>query len=69
MVDFAVPADHRVKLKLFVLARELKKLWNIKVTMVSIVIGALWRTWKLEDEWRSSKLQHCWDQPEYREET
>ena len=20
-----------------------------------------WRTWKLKDEWRSSKLQHCWD--------
>ena len=41
------------------LARELKKLWNMKVTIISIVIGAFgtvtkgllkdWRTWKLVD--------------------
>ena len=50
IVDFAVPADHRVKLKendkrdkYLDLARELKKktLWNIKVTVIPIVIGAL----------------------------
>ena len=48
IVDFAVPADHRINLKesekkdkYFNLARELKKLWNIKVTIVPIVIGAL----------------------------
>ena len=29
IVDFAVPADHRIKLKEWVPARELKKLWNI----------------------------------------
>ena len=47
-MDFAVPADHRVKLKesekkdkYLDLARELKKLWNMKVTFISIVIGAL----------------------------
>ena len=47
IVDFAVPADHRIKLKesekkdkYHDLARELKKLWNIKVTIVPIVIGA-----------------------------
>ena len=47
-VDFAVPADHRVKMKVIKrlnkyldLARELKKLWNMKVTMISIVIGVL----------------------------
>ena len=46
IVDFAVPADHRVKLKeskkmdkYFNLARELKKLWNMKVTIIPIVIG------------------------------
>ena len=47
IVDFAVPADHRIKLKecekrnkyLF-LARELKKLWNMKVTIIPILIGA-----------------------------
>ena len=48
IVDFAVPADHRINLKecekkdkYFDLARELKKLWNMKVTVVPIVIGAL----------------------------
>ena len=47
IVDFVVPADHRIKLKecekkntYFDLARELKKLWNMKVTIVSIVIDA-----------------------------
>ena len=48
VVDFAVTADHRINLKesekkdkYFDLARELKKLWNMKVTIVPIVIGAL----------------------------
>ena len=47
IVDFAVPADHRIKPKgckkkgkYLDLVRELKKLWNMKVTIVSIVIGA-----------------------------
>ena len=47
IVDFAVPADHRIKLKecekkdkYLDLARELKKLWNIQVTIIPIVIGA-----------------------------
>ena len=46
IVDFAVPADHRIILKesekkdkYLDLARELKKLWNMKVTIVPIVIG------------------------------
>ena len=45
-MKFGVPADHRIKLKecekkdrYFDLARELKKLWNMKVTI--IVIGDL----------------------------
>ena len=48
IVDFPVPADHRINLKesakkdkYLDLARELKKLWNMKVTIVPIVIGAL----------------------------
>ena len=48
IVDFAVPADHRINLKesekkdkYLDLARELKKLWNMKVTTVPVVIGAL----------------------------
>ena len=47
IVDIAVPADHRVKLnqcekndKYLDLAREFKKLWNMKVTIIPIVIGA-----------------------------
>ena len=47
-MDFAVPADLRIKLKEsekkdkhLDLARELKKkLWNMKVTILPIVIGA-----------------------------
>ena len=46
-VDFAVPADHRIKLKesekkdkYLDLARELKKKrWNMKMTIIPIVIG------------------------------
>ena len=48
IVDFAVPADHRIKLKecekkdkYLDLTRELRKLWNMKVTVIIIVIGAL----------------------------
>ena len=47
-MDFAVLTDHRVKLiesekkdKYLDLAWELKKLWNMKVTFIPIVIGAL----------------------------
>ena len=48
IVDFAVPADNRMKLKecekkdkYLNLARELKKkLWNMQVTIIPIVIGA-----------------------------
>ena len=47
IVDFAVPADHRLKLKecekkdkYLNLSRELKNLWNMKVTIIPIVIGA-----------------------------
>ena len=47
IVDFTVPVDYRIKLKesekkekYLNLARELKKLWNMKVTIIPIVIGA-----------------------------
>ena len=46
IVDIAVPADHRVKLKesekrdkYLDLARKLKKLWNMKVTVIPLTIG------------------------------
>ena len=47
IVDVAIPADHRVKLndekrdKYLDLARELKKLWNIKVTVIPFVVNVL----------------------------
>ena len=44
IVDFAVPTDHKLKLKESEkkdLARELKKLWNMKVTVIPVVIWAL----------------------------
>ena len=76
IVDFAVPADQRINLKesekkdkYLDLARELKKLWNVKVKTVPIVIGALGTITKgllkgLEDlklvgGWRPSKRQNC----------
>ena len=47
-MDFAVPADHKVKLKesekrnkYLNLDKELKKLWDINVTAISVVIGSL----------------------------
>ena len=46
-MDFSVPTNHRIKLKecekkdkYLDLARELKKLWNMKVTIIPILIGA-----------------------------
>ena len=48
IMNVAVPADHRIKSKesekkdkYLDLAKELKKLWNVKVTVIPIVIGAL----------------------------
>ena len=48
IVDFAVPVDHRIKLKdcekrdkCLDLAKELKKMLNMKVAILPIVIGAL----------------------------
>ena len=47
IVDFSVAAGHRIKLKecekkdkYLDLARELKKLWNMQVTIIPIIIGA-----------------------------
>ena len=44
-MDFAVPADDRIKLmewekkdKYHNLARELKKLWNMKVTIIPVML-------------------------------
>ena len=48
IVDLAIPSDHKIKLrecekkgKFLDFARELKKLWNMQVTIIPIVIGVL----------------------------
>ena len=48
LLNSAIPVDHRVKLKedekrdkYLDLARKLKNLWNMKVTVIPIVVGAL----------------------------
>ena len=47
-MDFAVPVYYRVKIKegeklkkkkYFDLARELKKLWNVKIMVIPIIVG------------------------------
>ena len=47
-MDLSVPAEHRLKLKengkkdkYLDLSREMKQLWNMKMTVVPIVIGVL----------------------------
>ena len=43
-MDFAVPTDYKeseMRDNYLDLARELKKLWNMKVTVIPIVISAL----------------------------
>ena len=82
IVDFAVPPDNRIKLKesekndkSLDLAWEFKKLWNRKVTILPIVIGALCTVTKellkeledLEVEGRVETIQqqHYWEQLEY----
>ena len=66
IIDFASPADHWVKRKenekkdeIIDLAKGLKKVWNMKVTVIPIVIGPLGtvtkgfivtKTWKKENE-------------------
>ena len=67
MFDFAGPADHRINLKesekkhkYLDLARELKKLWNMKVTIVPLVISALGTITKIKrpgrlGSWRTGR--------------
>ena len=76
IVDFTILADHRVKIKgkkervkYLDIARELKKLWNTKVTVIPIVIGVLGTTLKglvirLEEleirGWVEAIIHHYW---------
>ena len=80
IMDFSVPADHRIKLKesekkdkYLDHAREWKNLWNMQVTIIPIVIGAFGTLTKgllkgLEDL-EVSVQQQYWERPEYREES
>ena len=62
---FAVPADHMVKRKVsekrddLDLARELKKLWNMKVTVLIIVNGS-----QAQKDWYKD-LRTSTDHPNY----
>ena len=86
IVDFAVPADHWAKLKenekkdkYLDLARELKKLWNMKVTIIPIVIyalGTVAKIWlkgleglEIRRRLKPSKLLRYWDRPGYSEKS
>ena len=86
IVVFAVRADDRIKLKEceekdkhLDLAREQKKLWNVQVTIIPIVIGAFGTVTKrllkgleeLEVGGRVETIQtlHYWEGPEYGEES
>ena len=63
-MTFAVMADNIVKIKenqngdkYFDFARELKKLWKIKMTVIPIVIGVPRND--IQRAWRVGKLRHC----------
>ena len=86
-IDFAIPADHRIKLKecekkdkYLDLAREFEKTMKHEGDNYINCDWCFWygnqknyqrdwRTWKLADELRPSKLQHYWERPEYWEES
>ena len=61
--------------KYIVFAGKLRQLYNMRVTVISLVIGELGnvlegleRNCNLEDESRPSRLQHCYDLLEYKEQ-
>ena len=76
-MDFVVLADYRVKLKeskkrdkYLDHARELKKLWHMKVIVIPVVIGVLGTVTKglvqgLEDLEIRGQVKHYLDWPEY----
>ena len=85
-MDFSFSVDHRVKKKenkktdkYLDRARELKKLWNIKVTIIPIVVGAIGTVPKYlkkrlgncrsAEESRPPTPLSCWDQLECSEES
>ena len=67
--DLVVPADHRVKInereerQVFDLAREQRKLWNMWVTVIPIVIGAYGTVFKGLERMRNRGTNR--DYPDY----
>ena len=71
IVDFAIPVDDRIKHKEYEKrykclnpAWKLKKPWNMKVSIIPIVIGALGTVTKglvqgLEDLEITGRMKHC----------
>ena len=60
LMDFAILADHRMKIeetekidKYLNHSKEFKKLWNMKVTVISIVVG-----FTSENDWKNWKSDH-----------
>ena len=65
-MDFGVPVDHQMKIKenekkekYLDLARELETLWNMRIMVILIIIGAFWTVikglvWGLE-EWENGR--------------
>ena len=76
-MDFTVPANHRVKVKESEkkdkyqdFAKELKKLWNMKVTIKPTLIDTMAEGLGSNlVNWRQSKLQYYWDRSEHWEES
>ena len=73
LVDFAVSMNHRLKLKEIKkinkgldLAREQKKLWNMRVMVVPIVFGVPGTFLKgLKRDWRNWRWKRNRDHPDY----
>ena len=71
-MDFAVSAEHKVPLKESEkrdkypdLARELKKQWNMKVTMIQIAIDALGKVTKVLLQGLGGNKKSSRDHPNY----
>ena len=75
-MDFATTADHRAKIKekenekiddYLDLVWEVKKLWNMKMMVIPIVVGALGMALKdLEKNTGRTRNQRMnWDHPDY----
>ena len=73
LIDFAVSVGHRVKIKArkkidkcLNLAREMKMLWNMNMTVIANVVGVLWRILRnLEKNREPWDLRKNWNSPDH----